>query len=488
MNLKIAQVIGLNTDQKAAQVIRRSDDSENAFLAVLSLICDDAFTKGRQILSEASDFYFDFEGSSSEKLNATFIEFSKKLSSEGSFDLLLASISGKVLYLIGSGEVEVYLKRSGKLVPLLQVGASAQLISGFLQEEDKLIFSTKSIVNFLADELSATLDLAKDSWEEEMSAKLGSANSEDQGLAALAIDVEGEEAPAIPTLTSEESSPQVGEEAADLGSYSNKKAFNIFGKLSKVLLLGASVKRFFPKSGRGRLILAVILILIIAIGAGLKYKSSQDQQKKAEFNELLQQAKDDFSTAKGLASLNPTEAKQKLESAKDKINKALVKVPGESEAQGLKNQIETESGSILQQFSTSEFPVFLDLDLIKKDFSATQMSLSAGKLLLLDPNVKTLVSIDLAKKSNQIQAGLEQLGEANETSLNGNFGFVYSKDKGVLRVDITNQKVTEVSKKDEDWGNIQDLAGFASNIYLLDSLNNQIWKYVPTTSGYSDNR
>ena len=96
MQIKVAQVIGLNSDQKAAQVISSVRDNDNTFFAVLDLSCDDAFTKGRQILSELSDFYFDFEGSPSEKLNATSEEANGKFP-EGEYSLLLSSISGKVL-------------------------------------------------------------------------------------------------------------------------------------------------------------------------------------------------------------------------------------------------------------------------------------------------------------------------------------------------------------------------------------------------------
>src|SRR5207249_1622549 len=66
--------------------------------------------------------------------------------------------------------------------------------------------------------------------------------------------------------------------------------------------------------------------------------------------------------------------------------------------------------------------------------------------------------------------------------------FIYSKDKGVLRVDTTNQKVTSVTKTDKEWGNVADIYGFGSNIYLLDTGRNQIWKYLPTSEGYSDKR
>ncbi len=168
MNLRIAQIIGLNTDQKAAQVISSGRDKDNAFLAVLELTSDDAFTKGRQALSELEDFYFEFEGSAAEKLTVSFKEAEKKFSGEDDYHLCLAAVSGKALYLMGKGAVEVYLKREDKLSPLLSPDMSTQLISGFLQEGDRILFSTKSLVAFLGDELEKSLSLPIETFEEEV--------------------------------------------------------------------------------------------------------------------------------------------------------------------------------------------------------------------------------------------------------------------------------------------------------------------------------
>src|SRR3989344_1633881 len=167
MNLKIAQVIGLNTDQKAAQVISSARDGDNTFLAVLELTSDDAFTKGRQALSELEDFYFDFEGVAAEKLTASFKEAEKRFSDAEDYNLCLAVVSSKALYLKGKGAVTVYLKREDKLSPLLSEEMSSQLISGFLQEGDRILFSTKSLVSFLGSELEKALSLLIEIFEEE---------------------------------------------------------------------------------------------------------------------------------------------------------------------------------------------------------------------------------------------------------------------------------------------------------------------------------
>ncbi|MBU1000194.1 hypothetical protein KKE78_02245 [Patescibacteria group bacterium] len=503
MKLKIAQVIGLNTDQKAAQVasVVREDTT---FLAVLELISDDAFTKGRVTLSEIEDFYFESEGGIGEKLIATFKEFKEKFSEEKDFSLGLAAISGKVLYLIGKGQIEVNLKRKDKLSSLLSIGTSSQsaakqensltvkqqacLISGFLEDNDKLLISTKSFIVFLGDELEKSLNLPIENFKEEIESKIGASELDNQGLAALAVAITEEDAD-ISSLSSQKKEEEVALMEQNINEdFAKKISLPIRAIISRVFHLSKRLRKYFPKSGRGRLILAIVLLLIIVSGIGYKYKLSRDRENQAQFNQLLQQAKDDFNSAKGIASLNPTDAKNKLDTAKDKVNKALVIKPKDQEAQNFKNQIEQDSDEILQQLSVSDFPVFLDMDLVKKNFLATQMSLSGGELLLMDPGVKTLVVIDLAKKSNQILAGKEKLGEASSASINGELAFIYSQDKGILRVDTKNSKLNVVAEKDSEWGDIKDIYGFAGNVYLLDSGKNMIWKYLPTAEEYSGKR
>ncbi len=478
MEIKIAQVIGLNTDQKAAQVISTSRNGDS-FFAVLDLTCDDAFTKGRQILSDLSDFYFDFESTSiGEKLNATF-EKAKEVFAQDEYALLLVSISGKVLYLISQGMMEVYLKRNEKLSSLLAVGAPAQLISGFLQAEDQLLLATKSLVEFLGEDLEKLLNLPLEAFEGEVTDRIGASDLENQGLAGLAVEVEpepGQEPQPGPEVELDEGQPPV-EQKPEIPSIEQEP----LEKTKKIF-------SYFPKSGKVRLLIAIILIVIVALGVGLKVKAGKDAARNAAFTQAFNQAKDDLNSAKGLSSLNPADAKNKLDSAKANLDKALSLKPKDAEALDLRKQIDSESGSILQQSTASQFPVFLDMDLIKKNFRATQMSLSGNSLLLLDPGVKTLVVVDLTKKSNQILAGQEQLDDASLASLNGGLAFIYSKDKGLLRVDVTNSKITTVSKKDNDWGQITDLAGFGGNVYVLDSSKNQIWKYLASSDGYSDKK
>ncbi len=506
MKYKVAKVVGLNSDQQAAQVIVNFDDPDNIFLGLLDLTSDDAFTTGRGLLSDLVDFFVDQPGSAGERLKLTFEKAKELLSSAENFSILLAVVTGKVLYLMGDGKVKCILRRLDKVTPL--EASAGQLISGFLQEGDRVFAATDNLVESIGNDLKLTLDLSLDVWEEEMGTRvtLGSLKIEEDpegdpdliggetvpangradppaGRAGLILDAEAD--------SQEEPIKSVGAEevvAESMGG--GLPGQGLKEKLTSLVanLTVPRIPRIFPSRGRTRLVLAVVLILILGAGAGLKYKHSQDLEKQKQFNQYLQAAKDDYSAAQGLHTLNPADATLKIASAKANLDKALNLIPKNNDALALKKQIEENGSAIGQKFDNVSFSEYLDLDLIKKGFRATLMSYSLGKLLLLNSDDATLVTIDVAKKSQKILAGRDKLGEAKLASLNGETAFVFSKDKGILSVDLNNEKASSSAKLDKDWGEIGDLYGFGGNIYLLDKVGNQIWKYLAITGGYSDKR
>lgn len=455
MIYKIARAVGLNSDQRASLVSSVPKDAENLLLGVLQLTCDDAFTRGRQLLSELSDNFFEEDGPLPERLTAVFQKAKQSLQDVSDHSLLLAAVSGKILYLIGQGRVKIYLKRLDKSSPLLEEG-NGQILSGFLQDGDRVFLATDGLTDFLGEDLKNLLDLPQTEWEEEVNLRVAERTDD---LAGLILDIEEEEV-AIPRsedIVEEEKQP---------------KKFNI--KIPDWHVL-EKLKRFFPRSGRGKLIVAGVLVLVIVLGLGLNIKNAKDSQKENLYQGFLQEARDDFAQAQ-------------IKSAMEKIDQALKLKPNAKEAKDLKVQIEQNAPSLTQKYNKVEFREYLSLDLIKQGFEANRLSLSDNKVLMLDEKNKTLVLFNLDKKSNQIIAGKDNLGDAVLSSLNGNVAFVFSKDKGVLRVDTSNQKVVVVAKPDKEWGEIVGMYGFAGNVYLLDKLNNQIWKYIPASEGYSDKR
>jgi hypothetical protein len=493
MNYKVAKVIGLNTDQQAAQALFNPWDKDNVFLGVLDLTTDDAFTRGRQLLNDIEDLYFEVDGTIAQKLTKIFEEAKSKLTDVEKYSILVAVVSGKVLYLLGEGSVGVYLNRENKLSNLLD-GGNGQLISGFLQSGDRVLLSTLSLKSFLGDNLKRSLTLSADDWEEEIASRIANPTEEildegQDGLAALLLDVK-EEVEESMVAASESATDNltpitIPTASSQLMPSSNQPRFNPLPKLTATFAKAGQLARFIPSSKRLRVILAIVLIGILIGVLSTKFIGSKNVEKTQQINSLLALAKEDINTANGLKTLNPPEAISKLNMAKEKINQALAIDPKNQAAQDLQREIEN-SGALAQSSQMVSFNTFLDLNLIKEGFSANSLSLSGGKVIVLDTQTKSLAEIDLGKKNHQILAGKDQLGNGEATSLSGGISFVYSPDKGIVRVDNGSKKASVVTKPDNELGDVEDIYGFSNNVYLL--ALNQIWKYIPAEGGYSNKR
>ncbi len=504
MKYQVAKTIGLNTDQQAAQTASSKIDEENGFFAVIDLTCDDAFTRERALLTDLQDFYLEEDGTPAEKLTNIFQKANEALQDIEKKSILLAAISGKVLYLIGSGEIEAFLKRGNTFSPLLN-GGSEQIISGFLEANDRILFTSKGLLDLLGDDLKKSLNLALPDWEEEITSRIATPIVEETkvplpGSAGLLLEVlesnqdEESKKPTenqVPNLSETQENVPVDipiSVTQEQSSLAFPTVGNRFKDLAMFLPTIKKTGHFFINNKKGRLVLAAILIVILIIGLGLKFKSSKDHQKQVQIEALLIEAKNDFNSATNLATLNPTEANNKLNLAKDKVSQALALDSKNAAAVDLKKQIDTQGVDISGKFAASDFSVFLDLELVKTGFKASNLSLFQNNIALIDSVNKTLAEITISKTSNQILAGKDQLGDGQKVSAYEGAVFVYSKDKGILRVDTSNKKITQVAKSDKNWGNIVDLYAFGGNVYALDSGKNQIWKYLPTTDGYSDSR
>lgn len=158
----------------------------------------------------------------------------------------------------------------------------------------------------------------------------------------------------------------------------------------------------------------------------------------------------------------------------------------DSQKQLVKNISQEQNAPSSNNYAVTEWPVFLSLELIKSGFTPKKSSDSLGKLLLFDESQQSLILLDLSKKTNRILAGSTQLGTVRDVGLNGDDAFAYSEEKGVSKIDLNTNKITVIVKPDPEWGYIKSIYAFAGNIYLLDSIKNQIWKYVPIQTGYSD--
>lgn len=236
--------------------------------------------------------------------------------------------------------------------------------------------------------------------------------------------------------------------------------------------------------------LFIIIISLIGLIIGIILVSTQLFTPNIETPPaqlvLIDQAQEKLNLANREAGVNPTQAKIYLQESQDLLAQAAVADPANPQITQLKTEIQNTQNRLSNSIPITDWPVFLSLNLIKANFDPERLSYSVGKLLLLDKKQKSLVLLDTITKNNQILAGPTQMGSVTLASLNGDFAFSYSPDKGVARIDTPTKKATPVTKPDPEWGSITDIYAFASNVYLLDAGKNAVWKYTPVVSGYSD--
>jgi len=63
--------------------------------------------------------------------------------------------------------------------------------------------------------------------------------------------------------------------------------------------------------------------------------------------------------------------------------------------------------------------------------------------------------------------------------------YVFSTKDGVIKIDSSN-KAENVIKKDSDWKSVKDFWIYNGNIYILDSGNDEVYKYLVAEEGYSN--
>ena len=477
-----SKAIGGNTDFLSSQAflfpkVIPYDQTDHVFLGVIiSGAGDDCFTKIRQSSPFIEEHFFGSEKAVPNRLSQLLPQLKEYLMGVQNLQILLVAWKDNVLYLLSSGTHQAFIQRRDKKLNLTEHSPFEEIVSGHLKPADKILL------------ISGRTDMQQVNWNDEQIAHLLASNTEElEADTNVLLSQTGQPEPiAVILVENKDLDPtaKMSPKNTDSEAPMAKSFFPPRPSL-KMPSLKPLVRILKPRSKRS--FIGMIIILVVILGSclvGYRYI-----QNKAAANRIIAQdieyAKSKFAEAQSLKDSDPDKAQQSLSDARVTITGVLSRSPGNQAAEKIKQEIENGREFIMRIYPITDWPVFLSLDLIKSDFKPTRMSYSVSKVLLMDDNSKTLVEVDLGRKTNNILAGATQLGVARASSLNGENAFIYSEDKGVLVIDTQNQKITTVAQPDPEWGYIKDIVGFAGNVYLMDTVKNQIWKYVPTSAGYS---
>lgn len=362
-----------------------------------------------------------------------------------------------VLYLKTVGDGEVLINRRSKIAKLLTNDLSA---SGRVQNDDVILFTTKQLQQFFSKEndLKNLLSLKKiNEFERTISKTVNDKNDAGVGMVAVYL--------------SENKQIEMGSAVKN-------------GWL-KSLYFDLQLKT--REAGRKKTLTVVTMViigvfLIWSVGFGVQRRRLADQQKQIEATKSLVTTK--LNQAEEVAFLNMSQAVSLIADARGDVAGLEKKLNGSNKDQinKVKDLINQKEAAITKK-EEKKFDEFYDLALDEKNASGIKLSLNSGNLAIFDQKNAKAYLLSLAAKS-LIKREDSAIGTADLYGFFGDDIYLVSQKTGVLKYQSSTFK--KVIEPDKDWGLLKELEIYNGNLYLVDAAKNDIYKYIPTATGFSE--
>lgn len=455
--------------------------------------------------------------------------------------VIAAVFWGTVVYLSKHGQGAVYVARAEKVKKL----EFAKVASGVLEDQDTVCLATESFVeNVETEELAEVLTMEKfEETLETLDKKITnvsaavcdvirlSVNAPKEVPEAIAIgevdekgEVEVPEPEAVSEIAAEEAKVVETEEQKEEEKVEETKeelveakepeiapnpdpfekpiekktnpiiplllsvrgfASPILAKIAKPWKKPAEGEHFDPIAiRRARIIQVVIAILIVfflSIIFGVFSKGADE--KNAEINTVISGIEANLNEAASIKVLDPTRALALIEKAQDSINDAKKQDSGNQKLSELAERSSDLKAEITKTTVVEDLKTHFDFDNLNKDSRVSGVALLGDDLLVVDSSKGSLYSGSTKDQSvSQISDGVS----SPKTIVSYPAGFYLTNDNNVSKID-SSLKVTN-AQGSTNWGKIVDSATFENNLYLLDPVQNEIWRYLSTSSGLGSGR
>ncbi len=337
-------------------------------------------------------------------------------------NILVAKIIQQKLYVAGRGEVFAKLTRADKLINLFTGSA----VSGMLLHNDSVHLTTVETESL-----------------------------EDSKLAAITIKLQLQPETVVP------------------------KHFSSFSPRDTYLRYRPNLN-VINSIPRRVLFLSLISLITLICLVVFQLRSRVLEKRVQMAQEISQSAEEGLASSQKLVGINDVLAKNVLVATKTDFTAKSNQNFGSDWPQNLKDlqtKLDKQIELVSHVYPVPTMNVFYDFSLLKSGAKTTAVSAHGDQALVLDQGNGAIYSLNLKTKNAAIVSGKPGFKTGQYTDFSGTDNFVWSPE-GILFKDSI--------KPSEKWGKIVSLRLFAGNIYLLDSQNNQIWKYQGTELGFAD--
>jgi hypothetical protein len=237
-----------------------------------------------------------------------------------------------------------------------------------------------------------------------------------------------------------------------------------------------------PKKRNKVLLVAFIFLLILSISLFLGYNKRQKLELSRQRQQLITDVQYRLEQAESLKNLNPSRAKTLLKEAKTTLE-GYHQDESDVDINSLQQKVDHAYGLISRQYFIHEPSVFYNLSLIKDGFKASQVSLSENYLTLVDFSTRTLIRLDINKKSAEIVAGADLVPPSGRLASIPAWIFLELKREFQI---IDPQQKEQVTSFKLEKVTIDQLIGYGNNAYVLDKNLGQIWRFRGVQSGLAE--
>ncbi len=467
---------------------------------------------GKEVISRFHEIYYSStQETVFEKLKISIADLTAEFSQQVEIGLCAAVIIKKEEKLVGYFSAtpffEALILRAENLVPLFGQNDKLQTASGFLQNEDMLVVATKQFLSLVPQgSLKAGLENKDITEAVESVAPIVHGHSENSQAAAVLFQVVGEQKEEKESLSVEfvkeketvEEDPEIKTPSeAPVAKqpffkrvkWGNVKVFSQafishIKSFKKEPSLYVSDEKQKTKGKKTTFTIAVVLIglLLVSVFLGLRKKTSSEITQVS--NNLIQEVSYRYEQALSLEEINPLRAKLLLQEARQLLTENQEQSGSKDEQEKLlelQSKINDKLQQVDKEYELESADIFLDISLVKEGFKGEQWAVYENDLFIFDTNKGTVLQVDLSTKAVEVVAGGEKLQGGRMVGAAEGRVFVLTTGRVLVVSVVQSEVIDEVEA--EDWGQIVDMVGFASNAYLLDSQAGQIWKYAGLDKG-----
>ncbi len=246
-------------------------------------------------------------------------------------------------------------------------------------------------------------------------------------------------------------------------------------------------------SSRGKKITALLVVLLLCV-LSWSIVSGNSRRKKAQFVEKVHQEQtkiaQSLDEAEKLSGVNNQKALSLIDASRESVT--LLK----QEAQTLKLESLPELADLAGAITKTEQSIrksekgsveeYYDMALIDGNTRVTKTYVSGTEVALLDTKNGSIHVLDMESKSVDTYSS-SHVKSAKFVALHNGTPYIFTQKNGIYAFESA-KKDKQILPYDPDWGAIVEFLMYNGNIYLVDSTQNMVYKYLVAEGGYSEKK